>query len=270
MIPQVNENDREGLSMEVTELAKRIVKAVKPQQVVLFGSYARGDTHRWSDVDLLVVVPDGCDEEVVRRAANAAVQDSSLSCDVVVATEGRVRRLGNVVGTVFRPALRDGRLLYDAQARPKWDRAGRPARLEVDPVTEDQRLAQARLWVRQARTDLRTAELALATPDLDPDPACYHAQQAAEKALKAVLVFLQIDYPFTHDLDDIRRRLPDDWRVKEEYRDLQALSNWVFKARYPGDWPPPTAEDAQQATTWARSIYEAVLRDLHERGYTEG
>ena len=45
----------------IVAAAKRIVRAVDPLQVILFGSQARGDTHEWSDVDLLVVVPDGRD-----------------------------------------------------------------------------------------------------------------------------------------------------------------------------------------------------------------
>lgn len=251
---------------EVVAMVKSVVEAVQPVRVLLFGSYARGDAHRWSDVDLLVIIPDERGEREVWVAARRALRGSALPYDLVVATGERVRRLGNLVGTVFRPALREGRVLYDATARLPWRRDGYPVAVEVDPVTEELRFAETRRWLRQALADLRTAEVAVQRPDLDPDPACYLAQQAAEKALKAVLVYLQIDYPFTHDLDVIRGRIPDGWPVKAEFVDLGILSDWSYKARYPGDWLLPTARDAQQAVDRARSIYEAVLRDLRDRG----
>jgi HEPN domain-containing protein len=42
----------------------------------------------------------------------------------------------------------------------------------------------------------------------------FHAQQAAEKALKGALVLPYVAVPRTNDLDDLRNRLPDDWRAK--------------------------------------------------------
>jgi HEPN domain-containing protein/predicted nucleotidyltransferase len=257
-----------GLPAELIPVVKRLVAAVQPRRVILFGSYARGDIHPRSDVDLLVIVPAGRDERQAWIGAWEAARGAAVPCDLVVATEDRVRRYGDLVGTVFRPALQDGMLLYDESARPRWIKSGRRVSLEVDPVTEELRFTETNRWLRQARADLRTAEVSFEREDLDPDPACYLAQQAAEKALKAVLVFLQNDYPFTHDLDRVRDHIPDGWRVKEDFLNLKALSVWSYRARYPGKWHDPTREDAQEATEWARAIYETVLRDLAERGFT--
>jgi len=247
-------------------MAQQIVRAVQPLQIILFGSYARGDAHRWSDVDFLVVIRDAHERERVWDEARDALSGSEIAYDVAVSTTDELRRYGNLVGMIYRPALREGRVLYDAAAPSQWDREGRPVTLEVDPVSEADRLAQTRRWLRQARNDLEFADLALATEALDPDPACYHAQQAAEKAFKAVLVFLQVQYPLTHDLDAIRRGIPAGWSVREEFRNLTKLSNWSFKARYPGGWRRPSRRDAAEATRLARAIYETVLRDLRAHG----
>ena len=251
----------------VTAMAERIVSAVQPLQIILFGSQARGDTHRWSDVDLLVVIADTEDKERVWDQIRAALGGSGAPYDLVVATADEVRRRGDLVGTVLRPALREGKVLYDAAAPAEWGRAPWPVTLEVDPVSEEDRLEQTRLWIRQARTDLGMADMVLASGQMDPDPACYHAQQAAEKALKAVLIFLQVQYPFTHDLDAIREQIPRGWGVREEFRNLKKLSDWSFKARYPGGWALPTRADATEATRLARAIYESVLRDLSAHGF---
>jgi len=249
-------------------MAERIVGAVRPLQVIVFGSQARGDTHRWSDVDLLVVVADTEDKKRVWDEIREALRGSDAPYDLVVSTAEEVRRRSDLVGTVLRPALREGRVLYDDAAAPKCDQAGRPVTMEVGPVTEEDRLEQTRLWIRQPRTDLAMADLALASQQVGPDPACYHAQQAAEKALKAVLVFLQVQYPFTHDLDTIREHIPRGWGVRGEFRNLKRLSDWSFKARYPGGWALPTKADATEATRLGHLIYESVVRDLEAHGFT--
>jgi HEPN domain-containing protein len=252
---------------EVSAMARRIVRAVRPLQVILFGSQVRGDTHVGSDVDFLVVLPEGRDERQAWDQAYQALHGSPLPYDLVVSTVGRVRRLGHRVGTVFRPALREGRVLYDATAQHPWRTDGSLAHLEVDPVTDSDRLEETRLWLGQARDDLRLAEGGLTPQYLAPGSAGYMAQQAAEKALKAVLVFLQIDYPLTHNLDVVRDGIPPGWRVKEEHPALRWLTEWTSKGRYPGDWGPPTAQDAEAAVGMARAILDSVLRDLAERGF---
>lgn len=253
----------------VTAIAEQIVRAAQPLQLILFGSQARGDTHRWSDADFLVVVPKAEDRDRVWDQIRTALGGSRVPYDLVVSTVDEVRRRGDLVGTVLRPALREGRVLYDAAAPAAWSRTGRAVKLEVGPVSEEDRLEQTRLWIRQARTDLVLADMVLASGQVDPDPACYHAQQAAEKALKAVLVFLQVQYPFTHELDAIREHLPLGWAVRAEFRNLKKLSDWSFKARYPGGWAPPTRADATEATRLARAIYESALRDLQAHGFPQ-
>jgi HEPN domain-containing protein len=70
--------------------------------------------------------------------------------------------------------------------------------------------------MRFAEEDLRTAESLLDDEELVPRHACWLAQQAAEKALKAGLVFHQIAHPFRHDLDALRNLLPEGWETKQE------------------------------------------------------
>jgi HEPN domain-containing protein len=92
--------------------------------------------------------------------------------------------------------------------------------------------------------------------------------QAAEKVLKAVLVFLQIDFPRHHDLDALRNLIPVSWPLKEEHPDLSDLTEWAVEARYPGDWPDATEEDARSAVQQARAVWQSVCRDLASHGFT--
>jgi HEPN domain-containing protein len=120
--------------------------------------------------------------------------------------------------------------------------------------------------MRFAEEDLRTAESLLDDEELVPRHACWLAQQAAEKALKAGLVFHQIAHPFRHDLDALRNLLPEGWETKQEQPDLAELTEWAVEARYPGDSAEAIVDDARGAVAQARSVYESVRVDLAKRG----
>ena len=81
-------------------------------------------------------------------------------------------------------------------------------------------LTETDCWLRYAEEDLITAETLLAQAHIPPRQACWHAQQASEKALKAVLIFLQIDFPRTHDLNVLRNLVPNSWQFKTTHSNL--------------------------------------------------
>jgi HEPN domain-containing protein len=136
-------------------------------------------------------------------------------------------------------------------------------------MSESEARVDALRWLRYAAEDLRTAERLLGEAGVPPRQACYLAQQAAEKALKAVLVLLQIDFPRTHDLDRLRGLIPSRWSVATAHPDLAALSAWVAEARYPGDWPDATEPEAREAVNQARAVVTSVVADLTSHGPAE-
>ena len=95
------------------EMVERIVRGFDPERIILFGSQARGDAHENSDVDLLVVMPDGTDRRAAMRAMQRTLFDQTVDRTVIVTTPDEIRRRGDLVGTVLRPALREGRVLYE-------------------------------------------------------------------------------------------------------------------------------------------------------------
>ena len=112
-------------------------------------------------------------------------------------------------------------------------------------MNEAERGPEVRRWLRYSQEDLAAAETLIEQEDVTPRHVCWLAQQAAEKALKAVLVFLQIDFPRRHDLDALRNMIPAGWKLKENHPDLAALTEWAVEARYPGDWPDAVEQDAR-------------------------
>ena len=83
-------------------------------------------------------------------------------------------------------------------------------------MNEAEHLRETQHWLRYAHEDLAGAETLLEQRVVVPRHIFWLAQRSAEKALKAMLVFLALDFPRRHDLDALRHLVPDDWQVKTE------------------------------------------------------
>ena len=93
-------------------IKRRIVRDFQPERIVLFGSQARGDARADSDADLLVVLRDVEHRRHAAARIHTALAGIPLGTDIVVVTAQDVEDLADDVGTVIRPALREGRSVY--------------------------------------------------------------------------------------------------------------------------------------------------------------
>jgi uncharacterized protein len=94
-------------------MAERIVQDFDPVKIILFGSHARGEAGPESDIDLLVVLPEVANKRQAAVAIRRALADLPVTKDIVVTTPEEIARRGDLVGTVLRPALREGKVLYE-------------------------------------------------------------------------------------------------------------------------------------------------------------
>jgi predicted nucleotidyltransferase len=97
----------------LSEAVDRIVRRFHPIRIILFGSWARGSAREDSDLDLLVVLPK------VEHKRKAAIQiGNSLSNlpigkDIIVTTPEDIEKYGKTVGDILRPALEEGKIVYE-------------------------------------------------------------------------------------------------------------------------------------------------------------
>ena len=91
----------------------RLVEEFQPLRIVLFGSRARGDARPDSDVDLLVVMPRVDDAHRAMVEMLGALADRRLPVHLLVTTPDDLEQRGQLVGSVLRPALREGTVLYE-------------------------------------------------------------------------------------------------------------------------------------------------------------
>lgn len=125
--------------------------------------------------------------------------------------------------------------------------------------------SEAQRWMAYAKSDLDVAYLLLSQEEFFPRQICFMSQQAGEKALKAVLVYLEISFPKIHDLDRLRELIPEGWQVKQKFPHLYDLSVWSVEARYPGHTPDVTEQEAHETLLLARSVFDTVSAEIQER-----
>ena len=93
-------------------MVDRLVERFDPDQIILFGSQARGTTGPGSDVDLLVIMPVSGSKRAQQLELRMALHDIAVPKDIILATPDEVARRRDIVGTIIRPALREGKVLY--------------------------------------------------------------------------------------------------------------------------------------------------------------
>ena len=112
--------------------------------------------------------------------------------------------------------------------------------------------APAAAWIRIARSELAVADGPY-DPEALPGVYCYLAQQAAEKAIKAVYVHRGIEPPRIHEIHVLLAGIED---VPAPVARAVRLSEYIVSTRYPGDLPDATTDDRDDAVVLARSVVD--------------
>lgn len=107
--------DKQKLDRALARIVKRLVSRFNPDQIILFGSRARGTAHPESDIDLLVVLPLRGSKRAKQVEMRLALHDIRVPKDIIVVTPEEVARQRHVVGTLIKPALQEGKVLYARQ-----------------------------------------------------------------------------------------------------------------------------------------------------------
>src|SRR2546428_4953563 len=97
----------------IQTMTDRIVRDFHPLRLILFGSHARGEARPDSDIDLLVVLPQVTNKRLAAVAIRRALAGLPVCKDIVVTTPEEVTCRGGLIVTDLRPALREGKVLYE-------------------------------------------------------------------------------------------------------------------------------------------------------------
>ena len=96
------------------ELVRRVVDSVHPLRIILFGSAARGEMRRNSDLDTLIVVPDQSDCFAVNKILARKMRGLGCGVDIVVVRQSDLEQNGDNPYLVLHTALTEGKEIYRA------------------------------------------------------------------------------------------------------------------------------------------------------------
>jgi HEPN domain-containing protein len=123
-----------------------------------------------------------------------------------------------------------------------------------------------REWLNRAQSNLAKARSASGTPEVYLEDLCFDAQQAAEKAIKAVLIHLNVRFPYIHDLAQLLALIEGAGQsVSEPIRQAARLSEYAVETRYPGLSEPVTRQEYEEAISLAREVVR-LAQEVIERG----
>jgi HEPN domain-containing protein len=126
-----------------------------------------------------------------------------------------------------------------------------------------ERKTNFRSWIKKAEHDFLAIQNNISAIETPWDVVCFHAQQVAEKILKAFLVYHGQAFEKTHDLVQLLAscvKIETSLSVLEE--DCQRLNYYAVSSRYPDDIYEPDESDGQKAINSAQKIQKSVLSFL--------
>jgi HEPN domain-containing protein len=112
-----------------------------------------------------------------------------------------------------------------------------------------------REWLNRAYSDLTIARAG--AQDVYLEDLCFHTQQAAEKAIKALLIKYKVEFPYVHDISQLLTLLERAGReIPGLIKEAEKLTRFAIFTRYPGLAPPVKSDEYEQAV----AIAEQVIR----------
>jgi len=121
-----------------------------------------------------------------------------------------------------------------------------------------------RAWIVRAEEDIMMARSAIRRKQPLPYSACFHAQQCAEKYLKALLVSKKVIFPKTHDLLLLQALCEQAGIfIGVDLKQLNTLSDYAVRVRYPGE--DPTPDEASEALEIAKVVHKFSRKLLNIR-----
>ncbi|HYV98315.1 MAG TPA: HEPN domain-containing protein [Gemmatimonadaceae bacterium] len=236
-----------------------IAEGVHPNRIILFGSRARGDAGVRSDYDIVVEIAGG--RHAMHNAVTRAISAKGIDVwmDIVIRAPGQIEQCMNDVGWVDYDIAREGIVLYAAglgyvrqhlrpQLMVREGVGGRPGSLAS--------------WIERAEDDLLNIKTVLTAEVVPWSTVCFHAQQAAEKYLKILLIQRNIRHTNTHKLEKLLAQVRRAGYALEGIEDdCLFLNEFAVDSRSPETLPMPGPVTGRKAAEAAERIV-AVIKPL--------
>jgi HEPN domain-containing protein/predicted nucleotidyltransferase len=239
-----------------------IAGGVRPARIILFGSRARGDARPDSDYDLVVELPFEWTSEQ-HASTSSRVADAlrpardGMMVDVLLRRPGDIEARRDDPGYMDWDIARDGIILYPDGADSA---ALRPHSTALKQVRERAPFQSVQDWLERIEQDLRIVEQALVAGESAAwGAAGFHAQQAAEKYLKILLVQRGSHPPKIHQIDELIVLVREaGYDVPAFSAEAKMLNGYAVAVRYPEQLPLPNEVEGRAVIAAAYRIIGAA------------
>ncbi len=226
---------------KINDIVERIVFNYKPEQIILFGSYAYGNPNEDSDLDLFIIKETDKNPPDRTREVLKYLRGSKVPVDVVVYTKSEYQEFLQSPNTLVYNISKKGKPIYMT-------------------LTKQEIIKE---WFEKADQDLGTAKLIAMHIPKYIDTVCFHCQQAAEKYLKAYLIYLDIEYPKTHQLGKLLDLISEKENVLDEaYERAEYLEAYAVEIRYPFARYTPTEIDTNTSIQYAEYFRNMISENM--------
>jgi len=122
-----------------------------------------------------------------------------------------------------------------------------------------------RIWLKRAKSNLQIAKAGKVFEDILYEDLCFDCEQAVEKALKALLVSIDVSFPRTHSIGHLIELIEQhSITVPDEIKDSSSLTAYAVSTRYPGDFEPVDEQEYQVTLETAEKIFNWVQKIIED------
>ena len=128
-------------------------------------------------------------------------------------------------------------------------------------------MARYEEWLSRARSSLNLSKIAVITMgniEVQYEDLCFQAQQAAEKAIKGLLIYFKVEPEFTHNIEKLLEELAKFTAIPANIRATEELTVYASQTRYPGEYDEITKEEYEKAVEIAEECIEWVENKIKD------
>ena len=118
-------------------------------------------------------------------------------------------------------------------------------------------MARYEEWINRAKGSLEIASIKI-IGYIQYEDLCYQAQQAAEKALKGLLIYYGVEPEFTHNIEKLLNELEKHTGIPQNINKSAQLTDYASQTRYPGEYEEITKEEYENAVRIAQECLDWV------------
>lgn len=121
-------------------------------------------------------------------------------------------------------------------------------------------------WLKRAKSNLKRAKTGKVSEEILFEDLCFDCQQAVEKSLKALLIYLNVEFPWTHSVARLIELIEETGMVlPEEIKDAIMLSEYAVTTRYPGDYEPVSEDEYNEAVVISEKVVDWITKKVREQ-----